>query len=189
AESNQKLAEKVNVEGAKNLAEACSRAGAVMIHISTDFVFDGNQTNLYTEKDKENPLRVYNLTKLEGEREVAKALKEHFIIRTSWLYSEYGNNFVKTKLRLGSQRETLNVVCNQIGTPTYGVDFAKAIFEESETSVKLSPIKSEAYPTPAQRPKFSVMDKSKIKEEFKLEIPHWRDSLRECLSKSIVPRS
>ncbi|WP_420603502.1 dTDP-4-dehydrorhamnose reductase [Flagellimonas sp.] len=214
AESNQKLAEKINVEGAKNLAEACSHNGAILIHISTDFVFDGNQTNLYTEKDKENPLGVYGLTKLYGEREVIKALKEHFIVRTSWLYSEYGNNFLKTMLKLGAQRETLSVVCDQIGTPTYagdlaklvinivqedkseygtyhysneGVtswyDFAKAIFDESDTNVILSPIKSEAYPTPAERPRFSVMDKSKIKEELKLEIPYWRDSLKRCLLK------
>ena len=214
AETNKDIAEKVNVLGARNLANACKSNQSVLIHISTDFVFDGLQTDFYTEEDKENPLSIYGLTKLQGEIAIAESLKEHFILRTSWLYSEYGQNFLKTMLRLGAERDSLGVVVDQIGTPTYakdlalivlkiivkdkadfgtyhysneGVaswyDFAKAIFEESNMLVKLNPIKSEAYPTPAVRPKFSVMDKSKIKSVWSLEIPYWRDSLKECLLK------
>jgi dTDP-4-dehydrorhamnose reductase len=214
AETNKDIADKVNVLGARNLANACKSNQSVLIHISTDFVFDGLQTDFYTEEDKENPLSIYGLTKLQGEIAIAESLKEHFILRTSWLYSEYGQNFLKTMLRLGAERDSLGVVADQIGTPTYakdlalivlkiivkdkadfgtyhysneGVaswyDFAKAIFEESNMLVKLNPIKSEAYPTPAVRPKFSVMDKSKIKSVWSLEIPYWRDSLKECLLK------
>jgi dTDP-4-dehydrorhamnose reductase len=214
AETNKDIAEKVNVLGARNLANACKSNQSVLIHISTDFVFDGLQTDFYTEEDKENPLSIYGLTKFQGEIAIAESLKEHFILRTSWLYSEYGQNFLKTMLRLGAERDSLGVVVDQIGTPTYakdlalivlkiivkdkadfgtyhysneGVaswyDFAKAIFEESNMLVKLNPIKSEAYPTPAVRPKFSVMDKSKIKSVWSLEIPYWRDSLKECLLK------
>jgi dTDP-4-dehydrorhamnose reductase len=214
AETNKDIADKVNVLGARNLANACKSNQSVLIHISTDFVFDGLQTDFYTEEDKENPLSIYGLTKLQGEIAIAESLKEHFILRTSWLYSEYGQNFLKTMLRLGAERDSLGVVVDQIGTPTYakdlalivlkiivkdkadfgtyhysneGVaswyDFAKAIFEESNMLVKLNPIKSEAYPTPAVRPKFSVMDKSKIKSVWSLEIPYWRDSLKECLLK------
>lgn len=214
AEAEIELASRVNEIGAKNLAEACYRQGAILIQVSTDFVFDGNQTKLYTEEDVPHPLGVYGVTKLQGEKAVSNILKEHFIIRTSWLYSEHGQNFLKTMLRLGEERNSLSVVCDQIGTPTYagdlaeviikiiigdhkgfgtyhysneGVaswyDFAKAIFDESNSEVKLLPIKSEAYPTPAKRPNFSVMDKSKIKKELQIEIPYWRDSLKKCLIK------
>jgi len=213
AELNRKLAKKVNAGGVKNLAEACSGNGAVLLHISTDFVFDGNTTGLYTEKDKENPLGVYGHTKLDGEKKVTQLLQEHFIIRTSWLYSEHGTNFFKTMLKLGATKDKLSVICDQIGTPTYGrdlaevvinivvedstaygtyhysnegvaswYDFAKAIFDENNMDIKVLPITSEAYPTLAKRPKFSAMDKSKIKEKLKLEIPYWRDSLICCLT-------
>lgn len=208
AENEAELATNVNEKGAQYLARACDKYNAGFIQISTDFVFDGKQTKLYAEDDKANPLGVYGLTKLNGERAVSAILKEHYIIRTSWLYSEHGNNFLKTMLRLGAEKDELGIVCDQIGTPTYagdlakvilkiirddftgygtyhysneGVaswyDFAKAIFDESNTEVKLLPIKSESYPTPAKRPNFSVMDKSKIKEELKIGIPYWRDSL------------
>ena len=214
AESNKEFAERVNVLGAKNLAIACESNGAVLIHISTDFVFDGMQTKLYDEKDKANPLSVYGMTKLNGELVLADVLKEHIIIRTSWLYSEHGQNFLKTMIKLGSERDSLSVVADQIGTPTYagdlaktivtiigeektnygtyhysneGVaswyDFAKAIFDIREITVALSPIKTEAYPTPAIRPRYSVMDKSKIKEELQFNIPYWRDSLEVCLKR------
>tara|TARA_R110000744_G_scaffold31677_1_gene74348 strand:+ start:729 stop:1586 length:858 start_codon:yes stop_codon:yes gene_type:complete len=214
AESNKEFAERVNVLGAKNLAIACESNGAVLIHISTDFVFDGMQTKLYDEKDKANPLSVYGMTKLNGELVIADVLKEHIIIRTSWLYSEHGQNFLKTMIKLGSERDSLSVVADQIGTPTYagdlaktivtiigeektnygtyhysneGVaswyDFAKAIFDIREITVALSPIKTEAYPTPAIRPRYSVMDKSKIKEELQFNIPYWRDSLEVCLKR------
>jgi len=216
AESQQDLAKQVNTTGAKYLAESAKKHSARYIQISTDFVFDGKQGSPYSETDKVAPLSVYGSTKLEGERVVAKVQPQHFIFRTSWLYSEYGHNFLKTMLRLASEREELNVVCDQIGTPTYagdlagvilklitsesdaygtyhfsneGVaswyDFAHAIFNESGTKIKVSPIKSEAYHLPARRPSFSVMDKSKIKKELGIEIPHWRDSLKDCLQKII----
>ncbi|TLP80748.1 dTDP-4-dehydrorhamnose reductase [Maribacter sp. ACAM166] len=214
AESNKEAAERVNVLGAINLAKACKANDAFLIHISTDFVFDGMQTSLYEEQDKANPLSVYGLTKLNAELAIADVLMEHIIIRTSWLYSEHGNNFLKTMLKLGTERDSLNVVTDQIGTPTYAgdlaktimtiiekekpkygtyhysnegaaswYDFAKAIFDISGVKVMLSPIKTEAYPTPAVRPSYSVMDKSKIKEELKITIPYWRDSLRVCLKR------
>lgn len=213
AETEIEIAKDVNELGAQNLVEACNKFNAVLIQISTDFVFDGKQAKLYVEEDIAQPLSIYGSTKLDGERAVSK-LKQHFIIRTSWLYSEYGINFLKTMLRLGKEKEELSVVCDQIGTPTYArdlakvivkiiseefnrygiyhysnegtaswYDFAKAIFDESNTEVKLLPIKSESYPTPAKRPNFSVMDKSKIKNALQIEIPYWRDSLKECLIK------
>jgi dTDP-4-dehydrorhamnose reductase len=213
AESNEELAKSVNIEGPRNLAKACKEHKAILLQISTDFVFDGSQALFYTEESNELPLSVYGATKLKGEKAVAKVLKEHFIIRTAWLYSEYGNNFVKTMLKLGSERDELSVVCDQIGTPTYtkglakilieiisiqsksygvyhysneGVaswyDFAVAIFELSKLNVNVIPIKSIYYKTAAERPKFSVMDKSKIKEMLGVQIPHWRESLNECLN-------
>lgn len=212
AESEEAIAKTINVIGAKNLALACKNNGATLIHISTDFVFDGKQTKPYTEEDKEEPLGVYGKTKLLGENEITTSLKEHFIIRTSWLYSEHGNNFLKTMLRLGKEKNKLNVVADQIGTPTYakdlaqvimtiiktgntsygtyhysneGVaswyDFARAIFEQVNFEVKVTSVKTELYKTAAERPKYSVMDKSKIKNQLTLIIPDWRDSLKQCL--------
>lgn len=215
AESNKAMAELINVEGAKNLALSCNRHKAILIHISTDFVFDGKQTKLYTEKNREIPLGVYGETKLLGEKEVVKILEEHFIIRTSWLYSEHGHNFLKTMLKLGKEKDELRVVSDQIGTPTYagdlaelivdmvtanqtlygtyhysneGVaswyDFAKAIFDESKVEIVLLPISTtDYYKTPAERPKFSVLDKSKIKRELDIKIPYWRDSMKKCLNR------
>lgn len=218
AESDQERAEKVNVDGAKYLAQASKKQNAKFIQISTDFVFDGAKNSMYSETDETNPISVYGSTKLGGEHTSIAEIEEHFIIRTSWLYSEYGNNFLKTMLRLGAERDELNVVCDQIGTPTYagdlaelivklinddsqayglyhysneGVaswyDFAKAIMDESETTCKVLPIRTEAYPTPAKRPAFSVMDKSKIKTEFEIEIPYWTDSLKKTLGKLSNP--
>ena len=214
AESDEDLAKKINVVGARNVALVCSENKTTLIHISTDFVFNGKQTKLYSEGDDEQPLGIYGETKLLGEKEIETALNQYFIIRTSWLYSEHGHNFLKTMLRLGSEREKLSVVSDQIGTPTYagdlaglivaiiqdesidygiyhysneGVaswyDFAKAIFDESKTEVMLFPINSTDYPTPAERPKFSVMDKTKVKKNFQIEIPYWRDSLVNALTK------
>jgi len=212
AEDDITLAERVNVEGPKNLALACKSVGAVLIHISTDFVFDGNSKNPYTEDVDSNPLGVYGRTKLDGEVAVRENNPKYFIIRTSWLYSEYGNNFMKTMLRLGNERDELSVVDDQIGTPTYAKDlanlilqivfskstafgtyhfsnegqttwygFAKAIFEHSKTHIDLKPIPTEAFPTPAKRPKYSVLDKFKIKNTFEVQIPHWDESLQEAL--------
>ncbi|WP_452232823.1 dTDP-4-dehydrorhamnose reductase [Lacinutrix sp. MEBiC02595] len=213
AESEQQKAEEVNVVGAKKLAIACAEKNATLIQVSTDFVFNGEKSVAYTETDTTNPTGVYGATKLDGELEVAKNLEQHFVIRTSWLYSENGNNFMKTMIRLSENREVLNVVADQIGTPTYATDlaetiieiitsqnqqygvyhysnegvaswydFAKAIFEESNIQIKVLPIPSEAYPTPAKRPHFSVLDKTKIKTNLQIEIPHWRDSLRKAIA-------
>ncbi|WP_066222849.1 dTDP-4-dehydrorhamnose reductase [Formosa haliotis] len=209
AESENDIARLINAEGAKNLAIACQNNGVKLIQISTDFVFEGNTSTAYSEGDKADSKSVYGKTKLEGENEIAKYLIAHFILRTSWLYSEHANNFMKTMLRLAESRTELSVVADQIGTPTYATDlasvilkiikedssqyglyhysnegvaswydFAHAIFEISDTTIKVFPIKTEAYPTPAARPQFSVLDKSKIKNTFNIEIPHWRDSLK-----------
>lgn len=214
AESDEKMAYDINAIGAKNLALACQVHKVKLIHISTDFVFDGSQSVPYSEEAQTNPLGVYGDSKLQGELEIQDVLKEHFIIRTSWLYSEYGQNFLKTMLKLGEDREKLNVVGDQVGTPTYagdlavvlleiiknhseqygvyhfsneGVaswyDFAKAIFDiQGNDKIKVENIPSEAYPTPAKRPSFSVLDKAKIKKQMNIEIPYWRDSLYKVIN-------
>lgn len=212
SESEKEISKKVNEDGALFLAKACATYNVKLIHISTDFVFDGKQSFPYKEGDILNPLGVYGQTKLNGELAVIESIKTYFIIRTSWLYSEYGNNFLKTMLLLGKERDELSVVYDQVGSPTYakdlaeviikiiannnenygvyhysneGVaswyDFAKAIFEESNTKADVLPIKSEAYPLPAKRPTYSVFDKEKIKNTFNISIPYWRDSLKKCL--------
>lgn len=214
AEDEVDLSKAVNETGAANLARVCVKHGAALIHISTDFVFEGNEVKLLTETDVAKPINVYGQTKLDGELAVSPILPEHFIIRTSWLYSEYANNFVKTMLKLGAERDELNIIADQVGTPTYAIDlanaifdiiasnskayglyhysnegvtswydFAKAIFEISHTQVKANPIPGSKYPTKATRPAFSVMDKSKIKETFNLDIPYWRESLIACITK------
>jgi len=214
AETETEAAYNVNANGPENLANACLKNDATLIHVSTDFVFDGERKVAYNELDKTNPVSVYGETKLKGENKISTILEKYFILRTSWLYSEHANNFVKTMLRLGNERDTLSVVADQFGTPTYAVDlasaileimknekteyglyhysnegaiswydFAKKIFELSNTIIELSPIKTEAYPTPATRPKYSVMDKSKINRELGVEIINWEKSLGECLKK------
>ncbi|TBO43293.1 dTDP-4-dehydrorhamnose reductase [Pedobacter kyonggii] len=212
AEDEVELAKAINETGAAYLASACLVNGATLIHVSTDFVFEGNEVKLLKEDDQAEPINVYGVTKLDGEEVVVSTLPAHFIIRTSWLYSEYANNFVKTMLKLGAERDELNIIADQVGTPTYAIDlanaifdiissssaaygvyhysnegvtswfdFAKAIFDISETAVKVNPIPGSAYPTKAVRPAFSVMDKTKIKETFDIQIPYWRDSLIECI--------
>ena len=214
SESEPEIAEKVNVDGARNLAEACKKHKAKFIQISTDFVFDGKGSLPYVEQNAAKPVGMYGLTKLKGEQATTETVKEHFILRTSWLYSEHGHNFCKTMLRLAKEKDVLSIVSDQVGTPTYagdlaeviikiiatdssdygiyhysneGVaswyDFAKAIFDLSNSDIELHPIRSEAYPTPAERPAFSVMDKSKIKSTWDVSIPYWRDSLIVCLGK------
>ena len=214
AEIDYDKAFEINTLGAKNLALSCELNNAVLIHISTDFVFDGNKEKPYVETDIPNPISVYGDTKWKGEIEIQNIIKNHFIVRTSWLYSEHGSNFVKTMLRLSNERTTISVVNDQIGTPTYagdlaevimhiiytksenfGVfhfsnsgeiswfDFAKAIFDEKGIKIDIKPIRTEDYPTPAKRPKFSVMDKSKINEVLKVEIYNWRKSLKKVLNK------
>jgi len=127
AEDDVDLARKINKDGAANLAELCNTYQATLIHVSTDFVFEGNQASLLKETDAAEPINVYGLTKLEGEKAISDALSRHFILRTSWLYSEFGNNFVKTMLKLGSERPSLNIIADQIGTPTYAIDLASCI--------------------------------------------------------------
>ena len=208
AESEPEKAADVNTTGAKNIAEACKAAGATLIHISTDFVFDGSKRTPYTEDDITAPQGVYGQTKRDGELLIEQTLKEHYIIRTSWLYSQYGHNFMKTMLRLGRERDFLTVVNDQTGTPTnanhlaeaivtiilndkkaYGIyhysnegvaswyDFAKKIFEVNNIAIDVQPIPTSAYPTPAKRPEYSVLDKSKFKEVFGIEIKSWEEAL------------
>ena len=129
AEDEVELAKAVNETGAANLALACASSQAALVHVSTDFVFEGNVVKLLAENDEANPINVYGQTKLDGEKAVIALLNEHFIIRTSWLYSEYANNFVKTMLKLGSERDELNIIADQVGTPTYAIDLANAIFD------------------------------------------------------------
>jgi dTDP-4-dehydrorhamnose reductase len=212
AEDEIELAKAVNETGAENLAKLCRQFQSTLIHISTDFVFEGNEVKLLKEDDVAAPISVYGLTKLAGEKAVIKELDSHVIIRTSWLYSEFANNFVKTMLKLGADRDELNIIADQIGTPTYAIDlanavldiisypekkygiyhfsnegvtswydFAKAIFTLSGTEVKLNPIPTSAYPTAAKRPHFSVMDKSKIKTAYHIQVPYWIDSLAKCI--------
>ncbi|MEJ5994853.1 dTDP-4-dehydrorhamnose reductase [Pedobacter sp. Du54] len=214
AEDEYELAKAINETGAANLAEACKRIGATLVHVSTDFVFAGDVVKLLKEDDLAKPISVYGQTKLDGELAIATILKEFYILRTSWLYSEYANNFVKTMLKLGAESDELDIIADQVGSPTYAIDlsnaifdiilsgnkaygtyhysnegvvswydFATAIFQLSDITIKLNPIPSAAYPTKAKRPPFSVMDKSKIKSTFNLTIPYWRDSLAMCIER------
>jgi dTDP-4-dehydrorhamnose reductase len=133
AEDELALARRVNRDGAANLARLCKSHGAVLVHISTDFVFEGNTPRLLTEEDEALPISVYGLTKLEGEQAITDLLEAHYILRTSWLYSEYGNNFVKTMLKLGADRDELSIIADQVGAPTYAIDLADAILGIIET--------------------------------------------------------
>jgi dTDP-4-dehydrorhamnose reductase len=209
AESEQESAYAVNVTGAKNLAQICKKYGTVLLHVSTDFVFDGNKETPYTEEDKTDPKGVYGLTKRDGEEEIQKNMEEYYIVRTAWVYSEYANNFMKTMIRLGKERDSLNIVSDQIGSPTnandladaliqiilsgkkaYGIyhfsnegiaswyEFACEIFKVNNIEVQANPIPSSAYPTPATRPAYSLLDKSKIKNIFGIHINDWKESLK-----------
>lgn len=216
AESEPEKAFKINVTGPKNLAEVCKEFDTTLIHISTDFVFDGSSEKPYTEADIPNPTGVYGQTKLDGEKAIQEIWHKHIIIRTSWVYSQFGNNFMKTMLRLSSERDTISVVNDQIGTPTNAVDlanvilkiifsenlqskiislqskifnfsnlgqcswydFAKVIFKINNVTIDLKPIPTSSFPTPAKRPKYSVLDKSKITEKFGIEIQTWQESLK-----------
>jgi dTDP-4-dehydrorhamnose reductase len=218
AESEPQKAHLINVIGAQNLATICKQQSTILLHVSTDFVFDGNKNTPYTEEDIPNPTGVYGQTKLDGERAIQAILQNYYIIRTSWVYSQFGNNFMKTMLRLASERDTISVVNDQIGTPTHAVDlaealvqiichtelveaqqpskesnfgiynfsiegqcswydFAKKIFEVYDITVNLKPIPTSSYPTPAQRPKYSVLDKSKIKKTTGIDIKMWQESI------------
>lgn len=212
AETEKEAANSINAQGSLQLAKACKPYGVTLIHISTDFVFNGDVSLPYKETHLTNPVNYYGLTKLKGEMAIQNCHKKHFIFRTSWLYSVHGANFVKTMLKLSETKPELNIIADQIGSPTYardlagailqiiharseaygiyhysneGVaswyDFTKAIFEYKGITTKVNPIPTEKYPTPAKRPHYSVMDKSKFRETFELEIPHWRESLKKCL--------
>jgi dTDP-4-dehydrorhamnose reductase len=212
AEDELDAARKVNRDGAENLAKLCAKYNCTLIHISTDFVFEGNLPKLLTEEDTTEPISVYGLTKLEGELAVAANTEKYYTLRTSWLYSEYANNFVKTMLKLSADRSELNIIADQVGTPTYAIDLAGAIlhiinhdnhqygvyhysnegvtswydfavniFDIAGVKIKVNPITTAQYPTKATRPKFSAMDKTKIKSTFSLPIPYWRDSLIACI--------
>lgn len=214
AESEPDKAQLINVFGAKNIAETCKEFDVKLIHISTDFVFDGTKSSPYNEMDLPNPKGVYGQTKLDGEKAIQEVFSNYFIIRTSWVYSQFANNFMKTMLRLASEREAISVVNDQIGTPTnavdlaevlvqiiltnneqpttnnYGIyhfsndgqcswyDFAAEIFRVNKISINLQPIPTTSYPTPAERPKYSVLDKSKIIRVFGVEIKDWILSLK-----------
>ena len=220
AESEPEKARLINVVGARNLAKVCKEFSATLLHVSTDFVFDGDSsklgmTNGYSEEDIPNPTGIYGQTKLDGEKAIQDTFDDYFIIRTSWVYSQFGNNFMKTMLRLAAERDSLSVVNDQIGTPTNAValaevllkiiefcnselvsesvfgiynfsnegqcswyDFAKKIFEINNVNIDLQPIPTTSFPTPAKRPAYSVLDKSKIKNVFGVEINDWKISLK-----------
>ncbi len=214
AEDNKQLATALNTEAPAYLAAAVEKRGGWIIQISTDYVFNGKKFTPYTEGDTPCPDSVYGSTKLAGELAVTKFCSRSLIIRTAWLYSTFGNNFVKTMLRLGNERQELGVIFDQIGTPTYARDLAVAIFAAIEQGVKpgvyhfsnegviswydftkaihriagittcqVRPLHTAEYPTPAARPHYSVLDKTKIKQAYNLDIPYWEDSLRECIEK------
>lgn len=216
AEDEEKLALKINQSAVENLAKTCSENNATLIHLSTDYIFNGKNHKPYLESDIPSPNSVYGESKLKGEQAVRRFASDWIIIRTSWLYSAYGHNFVKTIKRLGDERDELNVVDDQVGTPTYagdlaetiltifgklsdeiynqvyhfsneGVvswyDFAKAIIEECGYDCKVMPIESKDFPAKANRPFYSVLSKTKIKKDFNIEIPYWKDSLKVVLDK------
>ena len=212
AESEPDLAEAVNATAVKNLIDGCKINDSKIIHISTDFVFDGMKSSPYSETDSENPLSVYGRSKLNGEMHLRNSYDRYIILRSSWLYSKFGNNFVKTILRLSKEKEEIGVIFDQIGTPTYAgdlaifikflvnsnfsqlgiynysnegtaswYDFAMCIMEYSNRKLKIRPIETNEYLTPARRPSYSVLNKRKIKSTFGGEIPFWKDSLKKCI--------
>lgn len=197
AEEQSDLAYAVNADGPKNLAEVCKKHQVKLLHISTDFVFDGKKQTPYIETDMPNPLGVYGKSKWQGERNIQEIMEDYFILRTSWLYSEYGNNFMKTMLKLSETRDEINVVSDQIGSPTYAgdlaevlikivlssstnyglyhfsnsgaiswYDFAVEIFTQFGKKIEVKPITTKDYPTAAKRPKFSVLETTKIENNF-----------------------
>ena len=214
AEDNKELCTTLNTVAPAYLAAAVEKRGGWIVQVSTDYVFNGKAHKPYVETDTPSPDSVYGSTKLAGELGVQKFCKRAMVIRTAWLYSTFGNNFVKTMIRLGKERAELGVVFDQIGTPTYAADLAQAIMTAVEkgikpgvyhfsnegvtswydftkeihriaviTTCKVRPIHTSEYPTPANRPHFSVLDKTKIKETYDMEIPYWEESLHKCIEK------
>jgi dTDP-4-dehydrorhamnose reductase len=219
AEVNVKNVRKINSLAPQVLAAACAMQDAFLIHISTDYVFDGESTKPYKEEDETNPISVYGNSKLEGEEKIKTVFDNYLIIRTSWMYSEFGHNFVRSIIALAKERESLEIVSDQFGSPTYARDLANCIIDIIIKSIlnpkaylpgiyhyanqgtcswfdfaqeilnitdikscKLIPVSTDQYPAVAKRPKYSVLDTSKVRESFGIGIPNWRDSLRECLS-------
>ena len=214
AETEKEQAMAINAEGAGILSAACAELGAKFIHISTDYVFDGSSANPYSEDSATSPINTYGHSKLRGEQLVLQNNPAAIIIRTSWVYSYFGNNFVKTMMRLMNERESINVVSDQVGSPTYAADlaeaimriihssntasgifhysnegriswfeFAQAIKELIGSNCSVNPIPSSAYPTPAKRPQYSLLDKSRIRTAFDLDIPGWKESLEVCIAR------
>jgi len=213
AEDNVDLCRKLNAVAPGYLAKAAQSRGAAMIQISTDYVFNGTNHIPYTEEEPTCPASVYGNTKLEGEQNVMSNCSKAIVIRTAWLYSIFGNNFVKTMIRLGKEKESLGVIFDQVGTPTYARDLARAIYAAINKGIvpgiyhfsdegvcswydftlaihrlagiktcKVSPLLTADYPAKAARPHYSVLDKTKIKKTFGIEIPHWEVSLQECIN-------
>jgi dTDP-4-dehydrorhamnose reductase len=216
AEDDELNADKINHLAVKNLAQIAKDKNLQLIHVSTDYVFNGENFKPYTEDDITNPNSIYGKSKLDGENAMCEINPNNsIIIRTSWVYSSFGSNFVKTMLRLGKERDSLGVIFDQVGTPTYardlakvildiipkiqnskltiynysneGViswyDFSKEIMKMAKIDCQINPIETSQYPTPAKRPYYSLLNKSKIKEKFNLVIPYWKDSLDKCLKK------
>ena len=217
AESDEATAELINATAVGNLAIAAKEVGATLFHVSTDYVFGHEGNTPRTEDMPTSPLGVYGRTKLHGEQAIEKSGCKALIFRTAWLYSEFGNNFLKTMMRLTAEREQLNVVFDQVGTPTYAGDLALAIFSIIEAGVypgnegiyhfsnegacswydfaveiaaaagntgcRINPCHSSEFPSPVSRPPYSVLDKTKIKNTFDIDIPHWRESMEYCIKR------
>ena len=217
AESDEALAELINATAVGNLAAAMKEVGGTLFHVSTDYVFGSEGNTPRTEDMPLNPLGVYGRTKLHGEEAIAASGCKALIFRTAWLYSEFGNNFLKTMMRLTAEREQLNVVFDQVGTPTYAGDLALALFSIIEAGVyegnegiyhfsnegvcswydfaveiaaaagntgcRINPCYSSEFPSPVTRPPYSVLDKTKIKRVFDIDIPHWRESMEYCIKR------
>ena len=218
AEEDQIQANLINHNAVRELAKISKKSKIKLIHISTDFVFNGHKKEPYTEDDKTSPINIYGKTKLAGELAIISTMPfNSIIIRTGWVYSEFGNNFVKTILNLATKSNTLDIVSDQIGTPTYAYDlanlilqivgsksflenekptsifhysnegksswyeFAKEVISISGINCHLNPINTEDFPLPAKRPKYSILSKKKISQEYALSIPHWKNALKDCL--------
>ena len=217
AESSQELCHLLNAKAPEYLAAAVAKRGGYLVQVSTDYVFDGTNHTPYTEDEATCPNSVYGSTKLEGEKLAMAACANTMIIRTAWLYSTFGNNFVKTMIRLGQEKPELGVIFDQIGTPTYAGDLAAAIMAAINhgivpgiyhfsnegviswydftkaihriagiTSCHVKPLHTAEYPTPAARPHYSVLDKTKIKQTYGIEIPYWEESLEKCVAKLLA---
>ena len=215
AENDEDKCYQINALAVSYLAHAAQTVGAKMIHVSTDYVYSGTACTPYVETDPTDPTSVYGTTKLAGEQLMFQQLEQGIVLRTSWLYSSFGGNFVKTMMQLGATRERLTVIADQVGTPTYARDLAEAILHIVQhptfvpgvynysnegacswydfavkihelagiTTCQVEPIRTEQYPTPAQRPAYSLMDKQVIKSTYGITINHWEKSLRACMAR------